>query len=247
MHTQVLGKLRRLSVAARARALEERLPPDAVEYFQAQLQGPAPKRAAGRGGRRPLPVLWRGALASRQTAAAPASAATKKKYREQVLADRARARRRMGQPSKRTPAGEAVENTTGLPPAKRRRLAEDFERWCLFDSWSMCENCGLLAPRDLTESTLNKPQPPTNPSGKCSRCKAARVQPVVTLADVPEVLRELSAEAAQALSPLEIDVRWQTTTVKKRIKHLQARRRLHRFPKVLLTSRYFQQRICSLT
>ena len=79
---------------------------------------------------------------------------------------------------------------------------------------------------------------------------------MVTLADVPEVLRELSAEAAQALSPLEIDVgpvvraehksgyrqkttmirfRWQTTTVKKRIKHLQARRRVHRFPKVLLT------------
>ncbi|CAE7365302.1 unnamed protein product [Symbiodinium natans] len=244
---QVLGKLRRLSVAARARALDERLPPDTVEYFEAQLQGPAPKRAAGRGSRRlldrqELPILWRGALASRQTAAAPASAATKKKYREQVLADRARARRRMGQPSKRTPAGEAVENTTGLPPAKRRRLVEDFERWCLFDSWSMCENCGLLAPRDLTESTLNKPQPPTNPSGKCSRCKAARVQPVVTLADVPEVLRELSAEAAQALSPLEIDVgpvvraehksgyrqkttmirfRWQTTTVKRRIKHLQ--------------------------
>jgi len=169
----------------------------------------------------------------------------KKKYREQVLADRARARRRMGQPAKRTTAGEAVDNTTGLPPAKRRRLAEDFERWCLYDSWSLCTSCGLLAPCDLTENSLSRPQQPTHASGKCSRCQAARAQPVVTMADVPEPLRGLSSEAAEALSPLEIDVgpvvraehksgyrqkttlirfRWQPRAVKKRVKLLQARR-----------------------
>ncbi|CAE7500297.1 unnamed protein product, partial [Symbiodinium sp. CCMP2456] len=166
----------------------------------------------------------------------------KKKYREQVLADRARARRRMGQPAKRTTAGEAVDNTTGLPPAKRRRLAEDFERWCLYDSWSLCTSCGLLAPCDLTENSLSRPQQPTHASGKCSRCQAARAQPVVTMADVPEPLRGLSSEAAEALSPLEIDVgpvvraehksgyrqkttlirfRWQPRAVKKRVKLLQ--------------------------
>ena len=94
----------------------------------------------------------------------------------------------MGQPAGRVARGEAVENTTGLPPAKRRR-AEDFERWCLFHSWGMCAGCGMMAPRDLTEHTLTKDQKVTQAAGSCWRCKAARHYPALSVADAPEAQR----------------------------------------------------------
>ena len=189
---QVLQKLRRMSATARAEAVESRLPSEHQDFFEGQLAAPrAAAGAARRGGRAAVESLqcrWREALGARQAAVAPASAAAKKAYREKVLADRARARRRMGQPAGRVARGEAVENTTGLPPAKRRR-AEDFERWCLFHSWGMCAGCGMMAPRDLTEHTLTKDQKVTQAAGSCWRCKAARHYPALSVADVPEALR----------------------------------------------------------
>jgi hypothetical protein len=245
----VLGKLRRMSVAGRRRALEERMPPEHQAFFEERLEVNVQRPPAVR--RRPaarvtlheLQRRWKTALEARRPLRAASSAAEKKKYRERVLADRARARTRMQQPSLRTQPGEQVENSTGLPPAKRRRVAESFERWCFFNSWSMCASCGMLAPRDLTEATLIKDQKVTHAAGSCSRCRASRSLPALELASVPEPLQGLSTAAAQALSPLEIDVgpvvraehksgyrqhsammrfRWQVDKVPRRIKRLEA-------------------------
>ena len=231
---QVLAKLRRMPAQARGRVLEERLLPEAAEYFRAQLALPA--------ARGPAVAQWSALLASRLPPYAPASAAVKQRYREAVLTDRARARRRMQQPPTRVARGEDVENTTGLPPAKSRRLAADFERWCFKDAWSMCSTCGALAPRELTESSLRRSPKPTHAPGACFRCRGTRSQPSLALEDVPAPLRGLSKEAAQALSPLEIDVgpviraegrsgyrqhatmmrfRWQTLSVSKQIKKVE--------------------------
>ena len=236
---QVLAKLRRMPAGGRNRVLEERLLPEVAEYFRAQLVLPVAQRNRGPAA---APAQWSAILASRASPYAPASAAAKKRYREAVLADRARARRRMQQPPMRVARGEEVENTTGLPSAKCRRLAVDFERWCLKDSWSMCSACGVLAPHELTESSLRRSPKPTHAPGACFRCKASRSQPSLALQDVPEPLRGLSQEAAEALSPLEIDVgpliraegksgyrqhttmmrfRWQTLSVSKRIKKVE--------------------------
>ncbi|CAJ1454531.1 unnamed protein product, partial [Effrenium voratum] len=57
----------------------------------------------------------------------------------------------------------------------RTRLAEDFERWCLFHSWGMCAGCGMMAPRDLTEHTLTQDQKVTQAAGIQSglcKCRA---------------------------------------------------------------------------
>ena len=106
----------------------------------------------------------------------------------------------------------------------------------------MCSTCGALAPRELTESSLRRSPKPTHAPGACFRCRGTRSQPSLALEDVPAPLRGLSKEAAQALSPLEIDVgpviraegrsgyrqhatmmrfRWQTLSVSKQIKKVE--------------------------
>ena len=79
-------------------------------------------------------------------------------------------------------AARPVKNTTGLPPAKRRRLM----------------SAGASStPHDLTE---HKDQKVTQAAGSCWRCQA------LPSSVVPEALRGLSLEAAQALLPFKIDV-----------------------------------------
>ena len=60
--------------------------------------------------------------------------------------------------------------------------------------------------RDLTQKSLTRDQKATAPRSQCPRCRGARDLPAPKLADVPEPLRGLSEEAAQKLSPLEVDV-----------------------------------------
>ena len=60
--------------------------------------------------------------------------------------------------------------------------------------------------RDLTQKSLTRDQKVTAPPSQCPRCRGARDHPAPKLADVPEPLRGLSEEAAQKLSPLEVDV-----------------------------------------
>ncbi|CAJ1356708.1 unnamed protein product, partial [Effrenium voratum] len=172
---KALAQLRRLSPTARQLALEERLPEEHVPWFVAQLAVPGARRpppAVRRGKpaaaipKMELAARWGRVLAARRPLNL-ASATAKKKYREKVLEDRSRARRRMGQTHPRTLRGAPVANDSGLPPAKRSKRAEAFERWCLSHSWAACEKCGLMLPRDLTEATLSKDQKAGVAAGRC--------------------------------------------------------------------------------
>ena len=107
--------------------LAERISADVKEEIERLLRPAEPKRL----GRRPtaqttaeeLKARWATALAKRQSSKAGATAAEKKAYREQVLADRARGRKHAGRPKERTASGTAVDNEAPLPPAKRSARA----------------------------------------------------------------------------------------------------------------------------
>jgi hypothetical protein len=193
--------LRRMSDAACAKALAERIP----EAFRAEFARmvtvrkrpaaaavAAPAAAAGAAAapvgalrRRPaaaaglaLPApsaLWAAALAQRGSSMAPAGVEARKRYREHVLNDRARARRHAGFPRQRARRGADVGNDTGLPAAKRSRLATDFERWCLYNVSALDSGRASNAPCTGRASLLAR------------GCRALRSLPGVSVAYLPRM------------------------------------------------------------
>ena len=142
--------MRRMGPAARQKAIEERIPEEFRKHFRKAFATSvdlgmtrAMKRPAAALGTAHSADVWRGALSKRQRVDAAASEDQLKKYREQLLADRARARWRFGV-DRRHPAGEAVDNDTGLDPPTHSKLAIDFDHchWCRSNSWGMCATCG---------------------------------------------------------------------------------------------------------
>ena len=133
---EVANALKQMSPAAREKMLAERISADVKEEIKQLLRPAEPKRL----GRRPaaqttaeeLKTRWATALAKRQSSKAGATAAEKKAYREQVLADRARGRKHAGRPKERTAPGTVVDNEAPLPPAKRSARAAGLERWALY-------------------------------------------------------------------------------------------------------------------
>ena len=209
---QLANNIKKMAPGTRTKALQ-RVPAlhrPALEQLLENRPRPAASTAEVR-------QRWADALAKRVACAAPHDSDVLKRYREKVLADKARARRQLAAvdpvseaPKKRprTQPG-AIVNDTGLPPAKQSALAINFERWCEYHSWCMCNKCSALTPRDLNEHTLTK-MPPVYISEKaCAMCRGAGAQSTSSLlqyADVPEALRELSEAVRSALCPLEIDV-----------------------------------------
>ena len=64
-----------------------------------------------------------------------------------------------------------------------------------------------MVPLPLTELSLQRPLPKaTIPAGSCTRCQAKVACAAPLPEEVPEPLRNLSAESCQALAPLELDV-----------------------------------------
>ena len=108
--------------------------------------------------------VWRHALLKRTMQ----PARKQKKYRELVLADRARARWRFGVDKRHAP-GEAVDNED--PPA-HSKLAVDFDQWCRSNSWAMCSACSSMVPRELTERALSHVLPAIVNQSSCPRCRA---------------------------------------------------------------------------
>ena len=103
-------------------------------------------------------------------------------------------------------APEDVDNSTGLPSAKRSRIAAYLEHWCKYNSWCQCEACHTVQTRTMTPTNLAPGLSPTVPQNQCKlRCGKSTVY-IPKLEDVPKKLRNLSADALAALSPLEIDV-----------------------------------------
>ncbi|CAJ1390310.1 unnamed protein product, partial [Effrenium voratum] len=167
---EVAGLLQQLSPAAKAKALAERIPEDARrEILEALHHGAAARRPRSQASPSELQERWAPGLAQRQSAKAPATAAQKKAYREQVLADRARGRKHAGRIPERAARGAEVSNSPPVPPAKRSAKAAGLERWALRNAWAQCRACGQMLPRDLTQKALARAQKVTAPSSQCPR------------------------------------------------------------------------------
>ncbi|CAJ1414910.1 unnamed protein product, partial [Effrenium voratum] len=198
--------LKKMSEAAQVKALAERIPEDVRARVTELLQ---PDRRRRLGAPPPLEEIqrrWAPLLAKRQSAKPPASAAAKKAYRERALSDRARGRRHAGRAKERAVRDAPVDNAPPAPPAKRSAKAVGLERWALHYSWAQCAGCGLMLPKDLTQKALLRDRPATARPSECFRCRGARDLPAPKPEDVPAPLQGLTEEAAQALSPFEIDV-----------------------------------------
>ena len=192
---ELIGMLRRMGPAARTKAIEERVPEDFRKHFHEAFAHSldlgmtrAKKRPAAALGTAHAADVWRHALLKRQRVDAAASEEQQKKYREQVLADRARARWRFGV-DKRHAAGEAVDNDTGLDPPQHSKLAIDFDHWCRSNSWAMCATCSSMVPRELTEKGLSHVLPATIHQRSCPRCRAKVECNAPVPAEVPAPLQ----------------------------------------------------------
>ncbi|CAK9052062.1 unnamed protein product [Durusdinium trenchii] len=205
---KLLPWLRRMAAASREKAVEERLGEEHRAYFRLALAG-APGRGLQRASRkRPAAAAdtWAHVVGKRSSHTAPASASAKKKYRQEVLDDRARARRHFGLAG-RAVRGEEVSNDTGLPPPKRSKLALDIYNWCCNTLWGMCRVCSSMVPMPLTPSRMSNSRPsPWATLSECSRCQAKVRCNAPVPEDVPEALRGLAPDSIQALALLEIDV-----------------------------------------
>ena len=255
--SNVLQRLRRMAATSREKAVRERVPEEHQAYFEKALTAdgnnkPGAKRASRKRPASAGQTNWKAVLEQRQNLSGTRHNHEVKSYRKQVLDDRARVRRRFGLPG-RAARGAQVNNETGLPLPKRRKLGQQLHEWCRSGSWGMCRQCHSMVPLDLTESALQRQKAPTVPPGQCSRCRAKTVCAAPVPEEVPEPLRNLSKQTVEALSPLEIDVgpeiraahnsgyrqhatmirfRWKTQTVKNNIADKEERakaRAAHRF------------------
>ena len=138
---EIAAALRRMSAAAKEKALAERLPEDVRARIR-ELLAPKPRRR--RLGLPPqaeeLRSRWAPLLAKRQSTKPPASATEKKAWRERALADRARGRKHAGRAKERAVRDAPVDIAPPAPPAKRSARAY---------AWAQCAECGLMLPRDV--------------------------------------------------------------------------------------------------
>ena len=194
---EIAAALRRMSAAAKEKALAERLPEDVRARIR-ELLAPKPRRR--RLGLPPqaeeLRSRWAPLLAKRQSTKPPASATEKKAWRERALADRARGRKHAGRAKERAVRDAPVDIAPPAPAAKRSARAIGLERWALHYAWAQCAECGLMLCRDLTQMSLLRDQPATALPSQCFRCRGARDLPAPRPEDVPVPLRGLTDEAA---------------------------------------------------
>ena len=217
---KLASQLRHFRPAARDKIITQRIPQEHRDFFKVQCAEPTRrggKRRATRcqagEGREPeeeekldnaAAETWPELLAKRASHRAPPAEEQLATYRKRKLDDRARVRRCF-QLEGRAQRGAEVDNSTGLPPPKRSKLAKDLWRWCTERSWKVCQACGGMEPADLTQKALEaEAADPT--VAKCKRCKAKVACEAPAPEDVPEELRSLEDESAAALAHLEIDV-----------------------------------------
>ena len=191
----------------RGRQYSALLPRPARSSRRRVTDEPAPKLA-------PRPVrltvdtvrqAWRDALASR----GPLRQFTPddhRTYRKRVLEDRAKARMHLCLPPLPRHVRDApVFNDPGLPPARRSPLAVNFERYCLYNSWSICPRCKIVQTRQLSPNTLTALASPYTSVQGCHRCRAARTHAVPLPDDVPSELRLLPDAVIAALRLVRTD------------------------------------------
>ena len=157
---------------------------------------------------------WTAAKDKRRATAAAATSARKRAYRAEVVEDRRVALKRFWPDAPRQKRArteeldQAVSNDSGLPAATHSELSAGLRRWCERGAWGACPECGILQARPLHQQAITRKstQPPTVAKSLCKRCCSQQQPYVPKPEDVPEPLRDLSAEILAALRVLEVDV-----------------------------------------
>ena len=185
--TFVANKVRKIARDKWAHEIDSRVPEEHRRVLSLRLglgRDASPQQDEDRAAKR----IWDAVVRHRQCSLSPPTEDEAKKYRSEVLEDRARARRTMRVSSTRIARGAPADKDTSLPPAKRYKLADDLRFWCNFNSWRLYENCGVPNPIRITPESL------TLSWIHCFRALSA------------STVRNVSPEAAAALSPLEVDI-----------------------------------------
>ena len=120
--------------------------------------------------------------------------------RQHKLAERQQERQQKQEASKDSfIATNRFQNADGQPLLHTEEAA-DLKFWARFQSWTFCFKCGKLEPRKLIPAFRRKAATPLQYTCKCSN--ATYVVP--DLYDVPLLLRNLTIEDQQLLSPFDI-------------------------------------------
>lgn len=149
---------------------------------------------------------WKDYLRVRRYASAAPTEGQRKRFREEVLQNRAYARKKMRVDAPRHPRGAPVDNDSGMPLPVTSIFAKRLYNWNINNSWGMCQVCDSVVPRDLSEKTFTADAPMAVPKHTCSNCSTRKSVPLPTDKDVPQSLRGLSNSQVLALAPLEIHV-----------------------------------------
>ena len=149
---------------------------------------------------------WRRFLSARAYTSAGPSCGQERRWRQQVLENRAYAKRKMQVEGPRHKRNASVDNDSGLPLPTHSTFAKQLYNWNVNNSWCLCQECDSLILRPLTEKSLTSDMKMTASWRECTNCSAANPIWLPTAEDVPDALKGLSAEQAAALSPLEMDV-----------------------------------------
>ena len=169
-------------------------------------------------------------------------------YRKRKLEDAARARRTFGRrTSRRVERGQEIGNECPLLTANHYSLARKFQLWAKYNSWQVCEQCGVKQVRSLDHQGLKRILPPVIPREKakrhCVNCRAVRRFNIPAVSDQPSALQGLDAAAMSALAVIEVDTgpetralggyrvhggmmrfRWKATSVRSRVEDLSEKR-----------------------
>ena len=150
-----------MAPASRREILHARIPPQHRKQFAAAVHCPVGRfrhrtRCSDTRVRR---FHWQQALQKRQTISSCVTDAAAATYRQEVLNDKGIARRRLNVVAERHKRGAAVDNDTGLPEPFRSEEAKNLYMWCRFGSWGICNWCGNMVPRSLSEKSLTNDLP----------------------------------------------------------------------------------------
>jgi len=198
------GALRTWSEAGRqdiADAAMARIPEEASGYFEQALQRPS-RTAQGKAAQAKAKAEARDAavqktLDHRQSLVQEPREEERRVYQRKVVDDSRRLQRKFGPLLQ---AREEKDDTWRSP------LAARFEEWCREHSWVACQKCHRLVAKPLHESHISTKRPPAPTIPQCKHCADGVGYPTVSHTDIPQELRNLSADALWALRPLEPDV-----------------------------------------
>ena len=200
----VTGALRAWVEAGRqdiADAALARIPEAHQKHFEQALQRPSRtvqgKAAQAKAKAEAREAAVQKTLEHRRSFQAEPQEEEQQAYRRKVADDNRRLRRKFGPLLQ---AREEKDNTW------RSSLAARFEEWSREHSWAACQKCHRLVTRPLHEGHISTKRVPAPTIPQCKHCAEGVGYPTVSHTDIPEELRNLSADVLWALRPLEPDV-----------------------------------------